>query len=51
MSRTVYPTNPTSVEYDLTELGRSLLVPAGGLTERVSANQANISRARVIYDE
>ncbi len=31
--RTVYPTKPPSVEYSLTPLGRSILVPLGGLVQ------------------
>ena len=32
VSRTVFPTNPPGVEYTLTELGKSLLVPLSALT-------------------
>lgn len=49
--RTVYPTNPPSVEYELTELGRSLLNPVGGLIRWVFENQTKIIQARTIYDE
>jgi len=37
--RTVHPTNPPSVEYDLTDLGRSLLVPVSALADWAVAHQ------------
>ena len=39
VTRTVHPTNPPSVEYGLTDLGRSLLVPVSALAEWAVAHQ------------
>lgn len=49
--RTIYPTIPPRVEYELSELGRSLknaLTPVGAW---VSANQDNIEASRRQFDE
>lgn len=48
--RTVYPTIPPRVEYELSDLGRSLkeaLAPVGAW---VMANQRNIDEARRVFD-
>jgi DNA-binding HxlR family transcriptional regulator len=42
--RTVYPTVPPSVEYDLTPLGRSLLEPVSALAEWVVAHADGLGR-------
>lgn len=39
VTRTVHPTNPPSVEYGLTDLGRSLLVPVSALADWAVAHQ------------
>ena len=39
VTRTVHPTNPPSVEYALTDLGRSLLVPVSALADWAVAHQ------------
>lgn len=46
VSRTVHPTVPPSVEYSLTELGRSVLVPVGALVEWAKENQQAIHAMR-----
>jgi DNA-binding HxlR family transcriptional regulator len=50
VTRTVYPTVPPSVEYALTDLGRSLLVPVGALGAWALDNQHVIAEARRRYD-
>lgn len=50
VSRTVTPTAPPSVEYDLTALGRELQRPVFALTEWTAANAARIEAARRAYD-
>lgn len=46
VSRTVHPTVPPSVEYTLTDLGRSLLVPIESLVDWASAHHDKIRQAR-----
>jgi DNA-binding HxlR family transcriptional regulator len=46
VSRTVYPTVPPKVEYALTELGRSLIVPLQAMVEWAERNQAVIAAAQ-----
>jgi DNA-binding HxlR family transcriptional regulator len=48
--RTVFPTTPPSVSYELTELGRDLLVPVGGLADWARKNQARVDAARDKFD-
>ncbi|KKB12058.1 hypothetical protein VE25_09420 [Devosia geojensis] len=48
--RTVFPTKPPSVEYALTELGKSLVLPFGHLIEWANANHARIDEARAQFD-
>lgn len=50
VTRTVHPTIPPRVEYELTELGRTLLVPVTGLAEWAQANRGAIQKARAEYD-
>ena len=50
VTRTVIPTRPVSVEYELTQLGHCLLVPVQALAEWTVANIARIDAARVAYD-
>lgn len=49
--RTVFPTNPPAVEYELTALGFSLLNSIRGLIEWAVSNQNEIGTARQIFDE
>ena len=50
ITRTAYPTVPPRVEYELTRLGRSLLVPITGLGKWASQNRERIKVAREKYD-
>jgi DNA-binding HxlR family transcriptional regulator len=50
ITRTVYPTIPPRVEYELTKLGRTLLVPIIGLGNWAAQNRERIQTAREIYD-
>lgn len=46
ISRTVFPTVPPRVDYALTDLGRSLMVPLGALVAWAGANHPHIRLAR-----
>lgn len=48
--RTMFPTIPPRVEYELTGIGRSLLAPVMALTMWADANRTNIRNARLRYD-
>jgi len=48
--RTVFPTTPPSVAYELTELGRDLLVPVGALADWARKNQERVDAARAQFD-
>ena len=48
-TRTIYPQIPPRVEYELTPLGRSLLVQMIGLSEWANENMEQIFRAREEY--
>jgi DNA-binding HxlR family transcriptional regulator len=50
VTRTAYPTIPPRVDYELTKLGRSLLVPITGLSDWASQNRKRIQTARERYD-
>ena len=50
VARTVYPTKPPSVEYALTDLGTSLVVPFGYLIAWANENHARIDGARAQFD-
>ena len=50
VERTVYPTKPPSVEYRLSALGESLLVPLAGLIAWAENSHDAISNARARYD-
>ncbi len=50
ITRTVYPTIPPRVEYELTRLGRSLLVPITQLGDWAAQNRERIQAARDRYD-
>lgn len=49
--RDVYATVPARVEYTLTSLGHSLLLPLASLARWVAAHREEIARARSRYDE
>ena len=50
VTRTVFPTTPPSVAYELTELGRDLLVPVVALAEWARKNQPRMDEARRAFD-
>lgn len=49
--RTVTPTAPPRVDYELTELGRTLLDPIMSLADWADKNRAAIQAARERYDK
>jgi DNA-binding HxlR family transcriptional regulator len=49
-TRHVFPTKPPSVEYRLSPLGRSVLVPLAGLVDWADRNDAAIGQARARFD-
>jgi DNA-binding HxlR family transcriptional regulator len=50
VTRTVFPTNPPRVDYELTELGRSLLEPVSALGSWARHNRPAIQKARERFD-
>jgi DNA-binding HxlR family transcriptional regulator len=50
ITRTMYPTIPPRVDYELTKLGRSLLIPITGLGDWAAQNRERIQAARNRYD-
>jgi DNA-binding HxlR family transcriptional regulator len=50
VKRTVYPTIPPKVEYDLTDLGRSLVQPLDSLGDWAMRNRQAVEQARIVYD-
>jgi DNA-binding HxlR family transcriptional regulator len=50
VSRKVYPTVPPSVEYALTDLGKSLLVPLNQLAQWSAKNHDAVRTARQQFD-
>ena len=48
--RTAYPTIPPKVEYELTALGRSLIVPLMTVLEWVESHSGEIEMARRAFD-
>jgi DNA-binding HxlR family transcriptional regulator len=50
ITRTVYPTIPLRVEYELTKLGRSLVKPITALADWAGDNREKIQSARDRYD-
>jgi DNA-binding HxlR family transcriptional regulator len=50
VTRTVYPTIPPRVEYELTDSGRTLLVPINSLAEWAGHNRVTIQNARDRFD-
>jgi DNA-binding HxlR family transcriptional regulator len=50
VTRTVFPTIPPRVDYELTKLGRSLLEPVSELSLWARRNRAAIVEARVKFD-
>src|SRR6202163_4676827 len=50
VTRTVFPTVPPRVDYELTKLGRSLLEPVNGLSLWAADHQTEIEDARARFD-
>lgn len=50
VTRTVHPTIPPRVDYELTKLGQSLRVPLVAVAEWARANRAGILEARTVFD-
>jgi DNA-binding HxlR family transcriptional regulator len=50
VTRTVFPTIPPRVDYELTELGRSLWKPVEALGSWARLHQAEIERAKRAFD-
>jgi DNA-binding HxlR family transcriptional regulator len=50
VTRTVFPTIPPRVDYELTKLGRSLLEPVSELGSWARRNRAAIQQARARFD-
>jgi DNA-binding HxlR family transcriptional regulator len=50
VTRTVYAEVPPRVEYDLTELGQSLLDAVQGLTDWATTHRGEVVKARASYD-
>src|ERR687887_1968510 len=46
VTRTVFPTIPPRVDYELTRLGETLLEPISGLAEWAASNRTSIQAAR-----
>jgi DNA-binding HxlR family transcriptional regulator len=51
VTRTVYPTNPPRVDYELTERGKTLIVPLHLLWTWAQANRTAIEYARRDFDQ
>ncbi len=50
VTRTVFPTIPPRVDYELTDLGHELLVPVAALGEWARLNTARVREARQRFD-
>ena len=50
VTRTVFPTIPPRVDYELTELGHSLKSPVDALGQWAMQNVARIETARAVFD-
>jgi DNA-binding HxlR family transcriptional regulator len=50
ITRTVFPTVPPRVDYELTTLGRSLLVPVSALGDWALKNRSRIAEAQTKFD-
>jgi DNA-binding HxlR family transcriptional regulator len=51
VTRTIFPTIPPRVDYELTDLGRGLQQPVKALGEWAIAHQEQIAAARTRFDE
>lgn len=50
VTRTLFPTIPPRVDYELTDLGRELLVPVHALGEWARQNTDRVAQARARFD-
>lgn len=50
VTRTVFDTRPPTVEYELTDLGKSLFLPLMSLADWAIANEPEVNVARQKYD-
>lgn len=50
VKRTLFPTIPPRVDYELTQLGRTLLAPVMALVMWANSNRESIRGSRVLYD-
>jgi DNA-binding HxlR family transcriptional regulator len=50
VQRHYFPEVPPRVEYELTPLGKSLLIPVEGLLKWVEGNWPDIQQARAVFD-
>jgi DNA-binding HxlR family transcriptional regulator len=50
VARTVYPTIPPRVDYELTELGRTLIATLSALGDWALSNRAKVEKARAAFD-
>jgi len=50
VTRTIYPTIPPRVDYELTDLGRTLIATLMALGDWALANRANVEKARAAFD-
>ncbi|MFM2477737.1 winged helix-turn-helix transcriptional regulator [Celerinatantimonas sp. MCCC 1A17872] len=51
VTRTVFPEVPPRVEYELTDLGLSILVPMQSLVDWIASNWSEIKKARQGFDK
>jgi len=51
LTRTMYPTIPPRVDYELTDMGRTLLKPVMALVNWANDNQVAIAEARTRFDD
>jgi len=51
ITRTLYPTIPPRVDYELTDMGRTLLKPVMALVNWANRNQVAIAEAHKRFDE
>ncbi|MGH9421335.1 MAG: winged helix-turn-helix transcriptional regulator [Thermoanaerobaculia bacterium] len=51
VARTVYPTIPPRVDYELTPLGRTLLKPIQGLADWAEEHRVHVQSAQRRYDD
>lgn len=50
VTRTIYPTIPPRVDYELTDLGRTLIVTLAALGDWAIANRPKVEKARTAFD-